>query len=153
YIDGQSLSKAELPMSQRRAVELVRKVALAMAEAHDHGIVHRDLKPANIMIGPRGEPVVMDFGLARRAPPGDARLTQDGMLLGTIGYMSPEQAAGDHDQVGPATDIYSLGIILYELLTGRTPFQGDTREILTQTLTEKPRLPTSIRADLDQRLE
>src|SRR5262249_60296487 len=106
---------------------------------HARGVIHRDLKPSNVMINPRGEPVVMDFGLARRAQTVEARLTRPGTALGTPAYMSPEQVRGEPDTVGPATDIYALGVILYELVTGRLPFEGSALAILGRILTEEPR--------------
>src|SRR5207253_5405689 len=102
-------------------VALVCKVALALHEAHRHGIIHRDVKSSNIMLTPAGEPVVMDFGLARR--PEDARLTRTGAVIGTPAYMAPEQAEGK--AIGPANDVYSLGVVLYELLTGILPHKGE----------------------------
>src|SRR5262245_24792345 len=108
YIRGSSLAehaRAHQPMPQEQAATLVRKVALALAQAHRHGIIHRDLKPSNIMLDPNGEPVIMDFGLARRIDAEDARLTKTGTLLGTPAYMSPEQVAGDVANVGAASDV------------------------------------------------
>jgi serine/threonine protein kinase len=124
-----------------------------MAEAHEKGIVHRDLKPSNISMNQRGEPVVMDFGLARRNKSGDARLTKSGAVIGTPAYMPPEQIEGDVDAIGPCCDIYSLGVILYELLTGEIPFDGPIAAVLGQVLTQEPPLPSSFRPDLDPRLE
>jgi serine/threonine protein kinase len=92
-------------MPQSEAVRIVRKLALALAEAHRRGIIHRDLKPANVLIDEAGEPVVTDFGLARREHADDVQLTQAGDILGTPAYMSPEQARGDLEMIGPATDI------------------------------------------------
>src|SRR5436305_6306720 len=116
------LAAPDPPLDPRKAARLVARMAIALREAHEHGIVHRDLKPANVMINKRGEPVVMDFGLARRVGAQEARLTQDGAALGTPSYMPPEQVSGDVEHMGPACDVYALGVILYELLTGRLPF-------------------------------
>ena len=102
-----------------------------LAEAHAKGIVHRDLKPANVMINHRKEPIITDFGLANWIL-GRTRLTQMGMMLGTPSYMAAEQVAGNLDAIGPATDIYSLGVILYEMLTGRLPFEGPVTAVLGQ---------------------
>ena len=102
---------------------LIHRLASALAEAHRHSVIHRDLKPANIMIDRKREPVVMDFGLARKTDT-ETRVTQSGMIVGTPAYMSPEQVTGDQEEVGPAADIYALGVILYELLTGDIPFRG-----------------------------
>jgi serine/threonine protein kinase len=124
-------------------VEITRKVARGIQKAHEHGIIHRDLKPDNIMIDSDGEPVVMDFGLARRVDD-DAMLTSAGSLLGTPAYMSPEQVDGDPRKIGPATDIYSLGVILFQLSTGRLPFQGSITAILRQISTDQPPRPSAI---------
>jgi tetratricopeptide (TPR) repeat protein len=156
YIEGKSLAelvRGGQPLPHRQAAKLVHRLALALQEAHSRHVIHRDLKPSNIMINARGEPVVMDFGLARRVLPGDIRLTQSGSVLGTAAYMSPEQARGDVKGIGPGCDIYSLGVVLYELLTGRLPFQGPMVAVLAQILTEPPEPPSKIRPDLDPVLE
>src|SRR5262249_37432542 len=142
------------PPDPRKAARLVARMALALREAHDHGIVHRDLKPANVMINGRGEPVVMDFGLARLIHAEDERITQSGATLGTPAYMAPEQVAGDLRAIGPATDIYALGVILFELLTGRRPFRGPTLYALyEQILKVPPVAPSTLRPGLDPRLD
>jgi class 3 adenylate cyclase len=156
YIEGQTLLEwavQRAPMPLRLAALVVRQVALALEDAHAHGIIHRDLKPSNIMMNRRQEPVVMDFGLARRVNTGDARLTREGVLLGTPAYMSPEQLNEDHDALGPASDVYSLGVILYELLTGRLPFDGPVASVCAQIIADEPRPPAQLRTDLDPALE
>src|SRR5262249_36258421 len=129
-VQGEPLTRLiqqQAPVDPLRAVTLVRKVALAMAYAHQKGGIHRDLKPGNILIQEHDEPVVVDFGLAYRSLSPDAtRLTLRGTVMGTPAYMAPEQVNGDIDQVGPATDVYALGVILYELLTGQLPFSGQS---------------------------
>ncbi len=140
--------------SERTIAKLVRKIALALAEAHSKGVVHRDLKPANILLDEQNEPVVTDFGLARRVgQSGEARLTQDGTILGTPAYMAPEQISGKPDQMGPLCDVYSLGVILYELLTGQLPYRGEIMAVLGQIIQGKPKRPSELRPDLDKRLE
>jgi serine/threonine-protein kinase len=134
------------------AVALVRKLALAVEEAHRHGIIHRDLKPANIMIDEQGEPVVMDFGLAHCAEPGEP-LTRTGDVLGTPAYMAPEQFAGRPSQLSSAADVYSLGVILYQLLTGAPPFQGNFQMLACQARAAEPPPPSRNRPGLDARLD
>lgn len=150
YIEGQTLSQTLRdggPLPPARAAEIIRQVALALEVAHRAGIVHRDLKPANIMLDTHGQPVVMDFGLARREHAGDAPLTLAGDIMGTPAYMSPEQVRGE--TVGPAGDIYSLGATLYELLTGRAPFTGShVTAVLSGVLTRPPVRPRDHRAEL-----
>ncbi|APZ95828.1 family 16 glycoside hydrolase [Fuerstiella marisgermanici] len=146
YIDGKPLSSyvsEEKPMSRRQAAVVVRKLALALQEAHEHGVVHRDLKPANVMIDKSREPVVMDFGLARQLESADrSRLTGVGVLMGSPAYMSPEQVGTDPN-IGPPSDIYSLGVILFELLTGRLPFEGSVVAIIGQIVsTDSPDVRT-----------
>jgi serine/threonine protein kinase len=155
YIDGKPLNElARLrPLLHRQSAILVWKVAVALHEAHTRGIIHRDLKPANIMIDKRGEPSIMDFGLARRAGKGDARITQTGEIMGTPAYMSPEQMQGNPDAIGPASDVYSLGVILYELLAGRLPFTGDVMVILSRVLLDDPPPPSRFCPDLAPELE
>lgn len=157
YIAGRPLSSfikaaREKPLPQRQVAIIVRQLALGLQEAHAHGIVHRDLKPSNIVIDTRGEPIVMDFGLARRAERADAQLTHSGVLLGTPAYMAPEQVRGDVKRMGPACDIYSLGCILYELLTARQPFTGALSSVLYNMVHQPPNSPILFRADLDPRL-
>ena len=152
YIEGRPLrdfSKSSKRQADKQTARVIRKIALAMAEAHDQNVIHRDLKPANIMIDTKNEPVVMDFGLARRAAEGEERLTHTGTVIGTPAYMSPEQVDGDNENVGPAADIYSLGVIFYELLTGELPFLGNLMSILKQISMKQPRPPVELHADVD----
>jgi serine/threonine protein kinase/class 3 adenylate cyclase len=155
FVEGEPLGSAmpTLASQPRRSAELVRQVALAMEEVHHLGIIHRDLKPSNIMLSTRGEPVIMDFGLARQISSTDGTKTTQGEIMGTPAYMSPEQAEGDVAAMGPCCDIYSLGVILYELLAGRLPFQGPSMSILLQILHDSPPLPSTFRSDVDSALE
>lgn len=157
-VNGQTLSRyigSERQQSEKHVVALVRKLALALQEAHQKGVVHRDLKPGNIMIDQRGEPIVMDFGLARRfddAQGVQVRATKSGELIGTPAYMSPEQVEGTPEGVGPATDIYSLGVIFYELLTSRLPFTGSVGAVMGQILHKEPADVTELRPETDPRV-
>lgn len=128
--------RAEGRLAPAAAAELVRKVAAGVQAAHDQGIVHRDLKPANVLLDAAGEPKVTDFGLAKR---GGQDLTHTGAFLGTPAYMSPEQAAGRTKFAGPAADVYALGVILYECLTGAVPFTGeDAWSVIRQIAADEP---------------
>ncbi|MCI0343678.1 MAG: serine/threonine protein kinase, partial [Planctomycetales bacterium] len=126
-IEGESLSArvTREPLPWREAVEIARGVADAVAHAHSRGILHRDLKPSNILLDRAGRPRVVDFGLAKLATHG-SRLTRTGQALGTPAYMSPEQARGEVSSLAPATDVWSLGCVLHEMLTGRPAFEGET---------------------------
>ena len=155
YIEGKPLSafvSQDKPMSRKQAATVVRKLALGLQEAHDHGVVHRDLKPANVMIDKSREPVVMDFGLARQTENTDqSRLTGVGVLMGSPAYMSPEQVGTEPD-VGPPSDIYSLGVILFELLTGRLPYEGSVVAIIGQIVSADPPDVRQIRPNVDENL-
>jgi serine/threonine protein kinase len=156
YVRGEPLSRRVgpgRPLPVAEAVALVRTVARAMHEAHRHGVVHRDLKPANIMIDEAGRPVVMDFGLARPYTPLATQLTAAGDIVGTPAYMPPEQIEGAHDRIGPACDIYALGVVLYELLAGTVPFHGDLVALASQIATDLPAPPSRHRPGLDPRLD
>ena len=151
YIEGQSLAESTRGKSlpPRQVAALVGKLAVALQEAHAKGVIHRDLKPSNVMIkatGPRREPVIVDFGLARRDDASEARLTKTGQVMGTLDYMAPEQIRGELKEIGPACDIYALGVILYELLTGRLPFEGSGLAVVGQILTQAPLAPVDVPA-------
>jgi serine/threonine protein kinase/WD40 repeat protein/Leucine-rich repeat (LRR) protein len=156
YIEGRPLSEfvsQDKPMSRKQAATVVRKLALGLQEAHDHGVVHRDLKPANVMIDKSREPVVMDFGLAHQVENTDkSRLTGVGVIMGSPAYMSPEQVDSNPDAVGHATDIYSLGVILFELLTGRLPYEGSVVAIIGQIVSADTPDVRGLRSNVDEGL-
>lgn len=155
YIDGRPLHdyiKPNLP--QHQIALLIRRLALALAHAHECGFIHRDLKPSNVMIASNGVPKVMDFGLVRRfGESGDLRLTQSNMLVGSPAYMSPEQARGENATLTPASDIYSLGTMFFESLTGELPFKGSMASVLGKIAMLRAPKPSTIRPDVDSQLE
>jgi serine/threonine-protein kinase len=155
FVEGTTLSRrlAAGRLPPREAAALLAKVADAVQAAHDRGVLHRDLKPSNILIDALGEPHVSDFGLAKRLE-GDASVTHTGAILGTPCYMSPEQAAGSRGDVGPTSDVWSLGAILYQMLTGRPPFQAATpMDTLLAVLESDPPVPRSLERGVDRDLE
>jgi eukaryotic-like serine/threonine-protein kinase len=155
FIDGTNLRRLVEggPLPNREAARIVQIVAAAMAYAHSQGIIHRDLKPENVLMDAAGQPHITDFGLAKRLE-GDSRLTSTGQILGTPGYMSPEQAGGESELVGTLSDVYSLGAILYCLLTGRPPFQAPSvMDILLQVIQREPISPRDINPLVDADLE
>ncbi|HQZ67202.1 MAG TPA: WD40 repeat domain-containing serine/threonine protein kinase, partial [Planctomycetaceae bacterium] len=157
FVQGQKLSdliKPDKPMAEKQAMSIVRKIAMGMQEAHAHRVIHRDLKPDNIMVNQKGEPVVMDFGLVHNAESKNStKITQKGTLIGSPVYMSKEQVEGDPDKLTGATDQYSLGVILYQLLTSKLPFEGGIHAVLAAILTKEPTPPSDLRPDLNPHLE
>jgi eukaryotic-like serine/threonine-protein kinase len=166
FIAGRTLAAVidTEPLPARRAAEIVRDLAEALAYAHDLGIVHRDVKPSNIMLGyssapgakgkaPREEtPHLMDFGLAYRQDSSE-KLTQDGAVLGTPAYMAPEQAAGKQGEALPASDQYGLGVVFYETLCGETPFSGPVQILLFNVIHREPSPPRSVKPAIPRDLE
>ncbi len=154
YIRGETLSHILLrgPLEPRHAASLLAAVSRAVQFAHDHGVIHRDLKPSNILIDTHGQPHVSDFGLASRTTDA-ASLTRTGAILGTPAYMAPEQAAGKRGQTGPASDVYSIGTILYHMLTGRPPFQAASPvDLVFQVLEQDPPPPREVNPKADRDL-
>jgi eukaryotic-like serine/threonine-protein kinase len=154
FVNGSTLATSikEGPLDPRRAAEIVAGLADALAYAHTHGVVHRDVKPSNIMLDLEGRPHLMDFGLAKREtdePPE----TVEGQVLGTPAYMSPEQARGESRRVDGRSDVYSLGVVLYELITGERPFRGNRRMLLLQVLEDEPRPPRRLNDRVPRDLE
>jgi tRNA A-37 threonylcarbamoyl transferase component Bud32 len=156
FLPGGTLAeriKKNGPLSATAATELVAKLAVAVAHAHSRGVVHRDIKPLNVLLTAEGEPRLTDFGLAKvgRA---DQNLSVTGQVLGTPAYMAPEQAAGKVREVGTGADVYALGALLYDALTGRPPFQGDSVAVtLQKVLTEEPERPRKLNASIPRDLE
>lgn len=141
YLEGGALDDKldGKPMAPREAALLLATLARAMYYAHQNNIVHRDLKPSNVLLADDGTPKIADFGLAKNLE-GGANLTSTGNVMGTPCYMAPEQAAGQTKKIAPATDIYALGAVMYELLTGRPPFDAETPlEIIRQVINDEPR--------------
>lgn len=168
YVQGRRLDDyAREYRSTQNLLRLFQKICEAVAFAHAHGVIHRDLKPENIMVGSFGEVLVMDWGVAKVLDESEAVLhpssdrknhdtteTQQGTILGTPAYMSPEQARGDLAVLNEQTDIYALGAILYFLLTGRPPFEGNSSaEIRTNVLNEQPRKPRVLDPKIPRPLE
>ncbi len=152
YIEGDTLRDKidrEKQLSVDEALKITDRVASALDHAHEHGVVHRDIKPGNILLSEKGEPTVANFGIALAvAQAGGGRVTETGLSVGTPHYMSPEQATGDRD-VDPRTDVYALGCVLYEMLTGDPPYGGSTAQaVLAKILTSDAPAPTDVRVSI-----
>jgi serine/threonine-protein kinase len=155
FVGGGSLSQYlhACVRNSGQAAERAEVLARAIHVAHEHGIIHRDLKPQNVLLTEDGTPKITDFGLAKRLDH-DSGQTKTGDIMGTPGYMAPEQAAGRLQEIGPATDIYALGAILYEMLTGRPPFQcGTPLDTALQVLDRDPDPPRLLNPEIDRDLE
>jgi serine/threonine-protein kinase len=162
YVDGENLKQLLArtgPLPTRRALELAMEIADALAFAHEHGLIHRDVKPQNVLMTPDGDAKVTDFGIARSIDV-EHGVTQTGTVLGTSNYLSPEQACGK--PTTPSTDVYSLGVVLYELLTGEVPFPGENfvavamkhmNEMPPDLLEQRPDVPLRLAAAVDRALE
>src|SRR5207249_7219623 len=154
FIEGGQLDEVvrRTPVSFRQAAELIAKVARTVHYAHEHGILHRDIKPGNILLDKNGEPHLTDFGLARLLDT-QSSVTRTIDILGTPSYMAPEQAAGETTKLNKATDVYGLGAVLYQLLTGQPPFAGGTTyETIRLLLNTEPRKPRALNHKIDRDL-
>jgi len=156
FVEGETLServRREGPLTSFTAAELGRDLAEALAHAHAQGIVHRDVKPDNVLLDARGHPKLTDFGLASQADSEQQRLTMSGALLGTPGYLAPEQAEGKRSEIGPASDVYGLGTVLYFALTGHPPVEGASLQEIVSATCLRPPLPLQEHnPDVDRRL-
>ncbi|MEM7453765.1 MAG: tetratricopeptide repeat protein [Planctomycetota bacterium] len=155
FVDGGNLGQycGESALPAQAAADLVRMLAQAMEYAHQNNIVHRDLKPANILLSKGMQPRITDFGLARQIE-SDSGMTKTGQILGTPGFMPPEQASGKMSEVGPLADVYSLGAILYNLISGRSPFRGESVwDTINQVLNDEPVAPRDLNPSIPRDLE
>ncbi len=155
YVKGGRLTDSlrGTPLSPLRTAQLAETLARATHAAHERGVIHRDLTPSNVLLTPEGEPKIVDFGLAKLTIGGMER-TKSGDILGTPSYMAPEQASGQSKGVGPAADVYALGAILYEMLTGRPPFKGETlMDTLSQVIDDEPVTPCRLQSKVPRDLE
>src|SRR5256885_11282022 len=154
FVEGGQLDEVARrePMPPRRAAELIAKVAHTVHYAHEHGILHRDIKPGNILLDAKGVPHLTDFGLARLVE-SESSVTQTWDVLGTPSYMAPEQAVGNNAAVSNVTDVYGVGAVLYQLLTGHPPFAGGTTYETIKLLQDtEPRPPRSLNPKIDRDL-
>ena len=155
YIEGQDLDDLirEGTLFNQAIARFIRRIASAIHYAHEQGVLHRDLKPSNVLVDEQGEPQITDFGLAKRTD-ADSDLTGTDQDMGTPSYMSPEQARGASKTVGPPSDVYSLGALMYALLTGRPPFRAETpAETVVQVINEDPVLPSKLNPTVPKDLE
>jgi tRNA A-37 threonylcarbamoyl transferase component Bud32 len=154
FVSGRTLADVlrtrRLP--PREAARILAAIADGLQYAHDRGVIHRDVKPSNIVLDDDGTPHLMDFGLARREE-GEVTLTMEGQVLGTPAYMSPEQARGEAHRVDGRGDVYSLGVVLYQMLTGELPFRGTARMLVHQVLYDEPRAPRRLNDKIPRDLE
>jgi len=155
YVEGPNLANfiKDNPSSAIKAAEMLKTIAQAVHYAHQRGTLHRDLKPHNVLMDPNAQPHITDFGLAKRIDQ-DSGLTQTGAVMGSPAYMPPEQAAGRLEQIGPQSDVYSLGAILYQLLTSKPPFAGATPlDTIRQVMEAEPVAPSKLNASVPPDLE